>query len=148
MTKATELSFETLGEDFQIESKPRTITARDIETFAELSGDRHPLHLDEAYAATTPYGTRIAHGALILAIATGLAQDGMPQAGILEAFTQLRWKFQAPVRIGDTIRVRVTFGRKHSVPGYQGGLVTFDVQVLNQDDEMVQSGIWTAMVRG
>lgn len=148
MKESSELNFKSLDEDFRVESKLRTITARDIKAFARLSGDEHPLHLDETYAATTPYGSRIAHGALILAIATGLAQEGMPQAGILEAFAQLRWKFRAPVKIDDTIRVCVTFRRKHTVPGYQGGLVTFNVEVLNQDDVVVQSGIWTAMVRG
>jgi len=129
-------------------SASRTITAADIETFAVLSGDYNPLHTDEVYAQTTPFGGRIAHGLLILAIATGLANGLGFSDGSVEAFTSLEWKYRAPVRIGDTVRVQLTVAQKRTMPGYNGGLVTFHVEVLNQYNDTVQKGTWTLLVRG
>jgi acyl dehydratase len=143
-----EFYFEDLGPGTEFRSGTRTVTNQDIKRFAELSGDDHPLHLDPDFAADTQYGSRIAHGTLILAMATGLAQQISQFHDFVEALTQVRWKFQGPVRIGDEIRVNLKFSRKRSLPGYQGGLVFFDTTILNQDEEVVQQGTWTVLVRG
>ncbi|MGC9346970.1 MAG: MaoC family dehydratase [Anaerolineae bacterium] len=143
-----EFYFEDLGPGIEFSSEAHTITDQDIRRFAELSGDDHPLHLDEDFAATTQYGSRVAHGTLVLAIATGLAQQIGHFYKFVEALTQVHWKFQGPVRIGDEIRVHLKFRRKRSLPGYQGGLVFFETAILNQDDEVVQQGTWTLLVHG
>lgn len=143
-----QLYFEDFDSGIEVITDSRTVTMDDVVAFAELSGDHHPLHLDEAYAATTLYGTRIAHGALVLAIATGLAQQVHDLHEVIDAFRQLRWKFQIPVKLGDAIRVHLVYNRKRSLPGYPGGLVIFDVEVLNQDGVVVQQGVWSVLIRG
>ncbi|MBN1486445.1 MAG: MaoC family dehydratase N-terminal domain-containing protein [Anaerolineae bacterium] len=139
--------FEDLETGTSIETGTREITAADISTFAELSGDYNPLHTDEEFAATTPFGERIAHGLLVLSIATGLANSMGFSSGSVEAFTGLEWKYRGPVKIGDAIRVHLEVLRKREMPGYAGGLVTFNVKILNQRDETVQKGTWTLLVR-
>ncbi len=143
----TSLDFETITPGLTLESEAHVVTEEEIDAFARLSGDFHPLHMDEAYAAKTPFGTRIAHGLLILSIATGLLTRIGFVAETLEAFLGLEWKFRAPVRIGDAIRVRVRVKRKRTMPDYQGGLVTLAVSILNQRDEVVQRGTWNVLVR-
>ncbi len=144
----TSLDFETITPGLTLESKAHVVTEEEIDAFARLSGDFHPLHMDEAYAATTPFGRRIAHGLLILSIATGLLTKVGFVAETLEAFLGLEWKFRAPVHIGDAVRVRVRVKRKRTMPGYHGGLVTLAVSILNQRDEVVQRGTWNVLVRG
>ena len=88
-----------------ITSQGRTVTEGDIVNFAMLSGDWNPLHTDAEAAKATPYGERIAHGLLVLSMATGLTE----RLGILNqtvlGFMGLDWEFRAAVKIGDTIRV-------------------------------------------
>jgi acyl dehydratase len=68
------LYFEDVEVGFRFETPCRTVTETDLVNFAGVSGDFNPLHTDEQFAATTIYGGRIAHGALVLALATGLRQ--------------------------------------------------------------------------
>lgn len=81
-----------------------TITEDDIEAFAAVSGDRNPLHMDEAYAATTPFGKRIAHGALTASYISGILGNDLPGPGAI--FTDLSMRFRRPVFIGDTVTAR------------------------------------------
>ncbi len=139
--------FEEIVIGEEIESAPRTITEADIRTFAELSGDTNPLHLDPEFARTTIFGEPIAHGLLGLSVASGLAwQTGLMQ-GTAEAFIGLDWKFRAPIRIGDTVRVRMVATQKKEMPHLRGGFVTISAVLLNQRDEVVQKGTWTVLVR-
>lgn len=135
----------TIGEE--IESAPRTITEADVLTFAELSGDTNPLHTDPEYARTTMFGERIAHGLLGLSVVSGLAWQTGLMEGTAIAFVGLDWKFRAPIRIGDTIRVRMAAMQKREMPHLGGGFVTISAVVLNQRDEVVQKGTWTVLVR-
>ncbi len=140
--------FEDLEPGVTVETARRTITETDIVLFTGLSGDFNPLHTDALFAAQTQFGERIAHGLLVLAVATGLANQLGFLQGTAEAFTGLEWKYRAPVKAGDTIRARIAVLKKRALPGYSGGLVTFDVEILNQRDETAQKGTWTVMVRG
>jgi 3-hydroxybutyryl-CoA dehydratase len=84
----------------------RTITDADIQAFAELTGDRNPVHLDEEYAASTRFGRRIAHGMLGASlISTALASE-LPGRGTVYLSQSLR--FVAPVYPGDTVTASVT----------------------------------------
>ena len=132
------LYFEDLKAGYGIETQTRTITEADIGAFAQLSDDHNPLHVDAEYASTTPFGQPIAHGLLILSIATGSAYNLGLLHSTIEAFVGMDWKFRAPVMVGDAVYVRLIVRRKRRVPDYQGGLVVFDVQVLNQEDVVVQ----------
>jgi len=126
-----------LGEEY--ESPGRTVTESDIVMFAGLSGDYNVLHTDAEFMKQSIFGERIAHGLLGLAIQSGLFSRAT-QAYATLAFVGLRWKFKAPVKIGDTIRLRAkVIARKDlSEPGR--GLVTLERTLLNQRDEIVQQG--------
>jgi acyl dehydratase len=128
-------------------SQGRTVTESDIVSFAMLSGDWNPLHTDAQAAKDTPYGERIAHGLLVLSMATGLAERlGFMHQTVL-GFMGLDWQFRAAVKIGDTIRVQATVSELKPMPRLGGGYVTFKVQILNQEDKVVQRGDWTILVR-
>ncbi|HIQ04806.1 MAG TPA: dehydratase [Anaerolineae bacterium] len=131
----------------EVTSPGRTITETDIVNFAALSGDWNQLHTDAEYAKSTMFGQRIAHGLLVLSIASGLAvRLGFMDETVL-AFMGLEWRFRRPVMIGDTIRVRTTVSELKPVPRLGGGNVTFRVAVLNQRDEVVQRGSWTILMK-
>ena len=134
-----------VGKSFKSPS-PRTVTDEMIRDFAELSGDKNPLHLDDAFAARTPFGERIAHGLLGLSLASGLLHDVGIVSGTIVAFARLDWRFAGPVRIGDTLSLEMTVLQTRAV-GAQAGLVVFDSKVVNQNGEVVQKGKWSLMVK-
>ena len=125
-----------VGEEY--ESPGRTVTEADIVLFAGLSGDYNIVHTDAEFMKGSIFGERIAHGLLGLAIQSGLLSRAMtPYATV--AFGGLRWKFKAPIKIGDTIRVRARVVSKHETKPDRGTVV-LDRVVLNQRDEVVQEG--------
>jgi 3-hydroxybutyryl-CoA dehydratase len=135
----------TIGD--AITSQGRTVTEGDIVSFAMLSGDWNPLHTDAEAAKLAPYGERIAHGLLVLSMATGLAERlGFMNQTVI-GFMGLEWQFRAAVRIGDTIRVQATVSELKPMARLGGGYVTFKVQILNQEDKAVQRGTWTILVK-
>ena len=88
------------------ESFEKTVTESDIQKFGEVSGDMNPAHFDEAYAATTPFKTRIAHGMLSASYISTVLGMKMPGPGTI--FMSLTTRFKAPVRIGDTVTATCT----------------------------------------
>jgi 3-hydroxybutyryl-CoA dehydratase len=126
----------------------RTVTEADIVNFAYLSGDWNAIHTNAEYAAQHPFGQRVAHGLLVLSIATGLANRlGFMEETVL-AFRELgSWKFSLPTYIGDTVRVRATVSETKPMRRLGGGLVTFKVEIINQKDEVIQRGTWTVLVK-
>lgn len=83
----------------------RTVTEADVQAFAEVSGDRNPVHLDEAYAATTPFKTRIAHGMLSAGYISALIASRLPGPGAV--YLNQTLSFRRPVKLGDTVATRV-----------------------------------------
>jgi len=83
----------------------KQVTAADIDTFAELTGDNNPIHLSEEYAAQTPFKQRIAHGMLNGGLISTVLGTQLPGPGCIYLEQQLR--FKAPVMIGDTVTARV-----------------------------------------
>ncbi len=141
------LYFEDYEAGDSVTSQGRTVTEADIVNFAALSGDWNAIHVDAEYAKGGMFGERIAHGLLGLSIATGLAvRLGFMDETVI-AFMGLDWKFRGAIKIGDTIRVRAEVAEKKSAPRLGGGLVTFNVEVLNQRGEPVQRGTWTMLVK-
>src|ERR1700727_1286446 len=125
----------------------RTIGAGDINLFAGLVGDFTPIHVDETFAKSSPYGTRSAHGPLAMSTAIGmLTQTGILGEKVL-GLLNLNWDFTGPVKIDDTIHSRVTLEsqRPTSKPGRD--LATFAFEVINQNDEIVQRGRMLVLVR-
>ena len=138
--------FEAFAEGQMIVTAGRTITEGDIVRFAGLSGDYNQIHTDAQYAEKGMFGERIAHGLLVLSIASGLAvQTGIIEGTVL-AFREVEWKFSRPVMIGDTIHVRIEVVETKALPRLGGGNVTMKVGVLNQEDAIVQRGRWIMLV--
>jgi acyl dehydratase len=128
-------------------STGRTITESDIVTFAGLSGDYNQIHTDAEFAASTPYGQRIAHGLLVTAVASGLVM----QSGIIEgttlAFREINnWKFAKPTYIGDTVYVKAEVKNTKALRRLGGGAVEIALSVINQRDEVVMKGTWTVLI--
>ncbi|MBI3028761.1 MAG: MaoC family dehydratase N-terminal domain-containing protein [Candidatus Rokubacteria bacterium] len=118
----------------------RTVTEGDVLAFSGLTGDYNPLHVDEEFARTSPFGTRVPHGPLIHDMYLGLLDRLGLVAGTAMAFLELRWKFLAPVLIGDTVHARVVVRAKQEVKKADRGIVTFAVTLFNQKGEAVQEG--------
>ena len=93
----------TVGQTAQITN---VVGAGDIEAFAEVSGDHNPMHLDDAYARTTPFGGRIAHGMLAAAYISAVVGTRLPGPGVIYLTQSLR--FRRPVKIGDPVTAIVT----------------------------------------
>jgi acyl dehydratase len=127
----------------------RTITEADVVAFAGLSGDFNSLHVDETFAASTPFGGRIAHGLLVLSIASGLSTR-LPVLHALQpsllGMTEVTCHWLAPVRIGDTVRVELTFTAAQLTRSGTRGRVTERRVVLNQDGVTVLDSRWTLLV--
>lgn len=133
-----------LGEEIMTAS--RTVTEADAVNFAGISGDFNPLHTDETFGAKTPFGGRIAHGMLSMAIATGLAN----QLGIFEGTTlallSMSIKYTGAVKFGDTIKMKLKVAEKKESSKSDRGIVTFDNQISNQNDEVVVETQWIIMM--
>ena len=119
----------------------RTIGAGDINLFAGLVGDFTPIHVDEVFAKSSPFGTRIAHGPLAMATAIGM----LTQTGV--GLLNLNWDFCGPVKIDDTIRSRVTLEEQRPTSKAGRELATFVFEVINQNDQVVQRGRMLVLVR-
>ena len=145
--RARGMYFEEFVLGQEILSPARTVTETDVVQFAGLSGDYNVLHTDAEFAKSTPYGQRIAHGLLGLSIASGLAARAGFIEGTAQAFMGLNWKFKAPIFLGDTIYLRTRVARLRPMPSMGGGVVVFELTVLNQRDETAQEGEWTLLVK-
>lgn len=122
------------------------VTEARVMAYADLTGDRTPVHTDEAYARTTPFGTRVAHGLFGLSIADGLKtiSDLRFVPGMSLGW---EWSFVAPIKLGDTVRVRFRVGSKResrSKPGW--GIVVLPSELINQRGEVVQKGEHRLMI--
>ena len=84
----------------------KTVTEADIMLFAEITGDKNPVHLDEEYAKPTMFKGRIAHGMLTAGFVSAVFGTKLPGPGCV--YIRQNLKFKAPVRIGDTVHARVT----------------------------------------
>jgi len=135
----------TLDEEF--ESSARTITEADIVNFAGVSGDFNPIHTDHEFARSTPWRKPIAHGLLVLSVATGLAVSTPPMRTI--AFVGIReWMFRGPVFIGDTIRMVSRL--KECIPrsrNRRADMIWYR-SVVNQAGKIVQDGTLATIVEG
>jgi len=142
------LYFEDVEVGVRFETPGRTVTEADLVAFAGVSGDFNPLHTDAVFAAGTMYGERIAHGALVLSLATGLRQRAGLFDGTLMGLLEIRsWRFIAPVRIGDTIRVVCEIIELRETSKPDRGVMVQRVDVLNQHDAVVDTGELVMLLR-
>jgi acyl dehydratase len=112
----------------------RTISDADIRSFAEISGDHNPLHLDDDYAAGTAFGRRIAHGMLGASLISSVIANKLPGEGTVYLSQSLR--FVAPVFPGDKVTARVTVkSLREDKP-----IATLETVCLNHNGETVIKG--------
>ncbi|MFX0015684.1 MAG: MaoC family dehydratase [Promethearchaeota archaeon] len=117
----------------------RTITEEDIVKFADVSGDRNPLHLDESYASSTFFKGRVAHGMLSAAFISAVLANKLPGPGSI--FLRQELDFKRPVRIGDTLNITVEVIEKKDEKEH----IILKTTCVNQRNELTVSGIATVM---
>ena len=136
-------------EDFELNATQRTggrtIGEGDVSLFAGLVGDHNPLHVDEEFSRQSIFGSRVAHGPLVLSTAIGLMSQLNWIDGTALGLLGIGWEFHAPVRLGDTISANVTplEARTSSTPGR--GVLKIGFEVLNQNETVVQTG-WIVLL--
>jgi acyl dehydratase len=140
--------FEEFATGQELRTPARTVTEADIVTFAGLSGDFNSIHTDDVYAKDSPFGRRVAHGILGLAIASGLAVRTGILEGTVLAFREIgEWKFSLPVYIGDTIHADLLVEEVKPLPRLGGGSIDLIFEVKNQSAQTVMKGRWTVLVQ-
>ena len=120
--------------------RSRTVDARDIELFTELTGDRNPLHYDEAAAARSRFGGIIVQGGVTSGLLNAVVAEDLPGPG--SVFLHVDWSFRAPVRPGDeiTAEVEVTEVRPDKP------IAKLRTTITNQEGTVVLDGealVWT-----
>jgi acyl dehydratase len=123
------LTFEqfNLGDTFA--SQARTVTEADVVNFAGLSGDFNPLHTDEEFGKATPFGGRIAHGMLVAAMATGMANWTGVFEGTTLALMEQVIQYRGAVKFGDTVHLELKVSDKKETSKPDRGVVVFETQV-------------------
>ena len=140
--------FEDFEEGIEILSQGRTMTEADIINFSGFSGDFNPLHTDAQEASKGMFGERIAHGMCGFSMATGLLVRLNIFEGTIVAFYGIdEWRFRAPIKIGDTIHSVAKVVEKKESKKEAQGLVTFRVDVLNQEGTSVMEGMVKVIVK-
>jgi len=118
----------------QTATRSLEVTPERVRMYAEITGDRNPLHFDEAFAAGTPFGRLVAHGGFATGILHALVAEDMPGPGTV--FLSQNWKFTAPVYIGDTITARAEVTDVHE----RKPVCALRIRVDRQDGETVLEG--------
>lgn len=121
-----------VGDGF--ETDHRTICDEDLAAFSDLTWDHHPLHTDAAWAANSPFGSRIAHGMLLLSYSVGLAPIDPDRVVALRGFNRV--VFKRPVLIGDSICLRGRVSELKPIDD-DNGLAHLVWTVVNQNDQTV-----------
>ncbi|MFU8773024.1 MAG: MaoC/PaaZ C-terminal domain-containing protein [Anaerolineales bacterium] len=143
------LYFDEFEAGQKITSVGRTVTESDVVRFAGLSGDFNQIHTDAEYCKDTPFKERVAHGLLVLSIASGLAVQTGVLEGTIIAFREIsELKFIKPVYIGDTIHVELIVTQTKALPRLGGGIIFIELDVLNQENDTVMKGVWKVLVAG
>lgn len=137
-------------EDFELGRRyttpRRTITRTDIVNYCGLSGDYNAPHADAEFCKTQPYGEPIAHGPLVLAIATGLqCQSGINDGTLVALLAVDEWRIERPVKDGDTIQLHLIPTEKRLTTRGSRGVVKVRREIVNQRGEIVQSMLATSM---
>lgn len=128
-------------DDFEVGDKAyhsKTITETDITLFAGISGDFNPLHVNDAYAATTQFGRRVAHGGLSFSMISGLLGMKLPGPGTLHVSQKL--DFRKPVFAGDTLTAEAEVIEKFTKKEGKLKFLRIRTDVHNQDGVVVTEG--------
>ncbi len=141
------LTFEQFNPGDIFTSQARTVTEADVVNFAGLSGDFNPLHTDEEFGKATPFGTRIAHGMLVAAMATGMANWTGVFEGTTIALIEQVIQYKGAVKFGDTVHLELRVAEKKETSKPDRGVVVFETHICNQDSKAIIEGKWTLMMK-
>ena len=140
--------WEDYDADWTLRTGRRTVTEYDILSFVTLVGMNEALFMDAEYIANdTPFGRRIAPGALVFSYAEGLVIQTGHLHGSAIAFLGAEMKMQGPVYLGDTIEVNVSLAERRETSKPDRGLVTTRNRVTNQSGDAVLEYLATRMLR-
>jgi acyl dehydratase len=140
--------FEDLAVGQEFETARRTITETDLMVFAMLSADWNAVHTDALSTRDSEFGGRIVHGALGLTITTGLVQrSGMFEGSAVALLSFSDWTFDRPLRVGDTVFTRLRIAGLRRTRRGDRGIITRELELINQDGDVVQHGRSDFMVR-
>ena len=141
------LYFEDFTPGQVFESTGRTVTETDLTLFSMLSGDWNPIHADAEFAKQTRYGQRVVHGALGIAMATGmLHQLGVFERSAVAMMSLREWRFLAPIFIGQTLRLRMEILATEAGASLRTGRIDRRLQLLDQTGAVIQEGCTDVLV--
>jgi 3-hydroxybutyryl-CoA dehydratase len=144
ITNPSGLSFEDLQVGDSWQSDTRTIEQADIEQFANLTGDRDRLHIDQEFASRGPFGQTVAHGLLGMSILAGLSSTA-PSVQTAALVDVQNWSFAKPIFPGDCVYA-VTQVVELKPHGRRHGQVSWYRKLINQRGEKVQEGTLVTLV--
>ena len=115
-------------------SLTKSFSDEDVRSFAKISGDQNPIHLDETYAAGTRFKRRLVHGMLTAGLISAVLGTKLPGEGSI--YLSQSFNFRVPVFIGDTITAKVKVTKIRA----DKPIITLETLCVNQDDEVVMEG--------
>ncbi len=115
-------------------SRSLEVTPAKVRAYADITGDRNPLHFDEDFASRTRFGRLVAHGGITTGVLHALVAEDMPGPGTV--FLSQEWKFTAPVYIGDTITATAEVLSVHATKP----VCSLAIRVVRQDGEVALEG--------
>jgi acyl dehydratase len=128
-------------------SEEREITRADVAAFSALSGDENALHRDDAVARAAGFDGVVAHGALGVAVATGLVNRLRLSAGTLVALLGTAWRFEQPIYPGTRVHVELAVESRRETRRLDRGVVVLAAELATGDDAVLQRGELTLLVR-
>jgi acyl dehydratase len=129
-------------------SPGRTITEADLTFFNMLSGDWNPIHSNAEYAKSSTYGQRLVAGTFGFALVMGAFDRwGLFEESAIALLNIRDWNFRQPILIGDTIHVAMEFTAKRLTSRGDRGIVERRVELINQSEAVVQSGLTDIMLK-
>lgn len=126
--------FDDLTDGDVVPGRGRTITEADVVSFATLTGDFHPQHVDAAWSAEQRFGERVAHGMLVASYAIGLLDLPFERIVALRRVKDLT--FKRPVRLGDTMRVAATVESLRELDD-EAGMVACRVRIVDHEERLI-----------
>lgn len=141
------LYYEDVDTGMVFTTSARTIVEDDLLTFAKVSGDTHPIHVDPVYAANTEFGQRIAHGPFGIAMTFGLFGEWPQFKDTAIVMLDISaWSFRAPIFIGDRIHLEMTLGDKRITRSGRG-VVDRHFRLIKHDASVPQHGSSAMVMR-
>lgn len=125
-------------------SPRRTVTEADVISFATMTGDFNPLHVDYDFASKSHYRQPIAHGLLGISWVAGLGSY-FPSVSTLAFVAVRNWEFLRPLYFGDTVFVETTCIESER-SGRRTGRVSWNRKLINQREQVVQEGVFETLV--